>query len=378
MRIDGDNLWRALRFLESTANLRGPVQRVSGRQPSTTLLTEISTCLLHARLFHENGERSPLEIRPLLLHYSAINFAKALVLSMTGRGHSTLAQSHGLSFTAEGGGSLVDGKIKVVDRGTFQALNDAAARVNRLRYFDDHSSEKEHLLPSATSDQLAGTVLSLQEVFSNLPTLDETYARTFGTPSRVIQFDLHLYGTTDWRLRIDDAALYTDRASMQAQVASLRARMPFLGGWRILRTEQAWGKSVFTFTNVAPTATEFDAAELREQGIRFEATDAAFSGTTPFDALPTLPPVAGGYSAYPCFIPPINGAMWSEYTLSMMALHGLSSIVRYQPHVWTAAVARRALPERQQDDHVLALIEEFLSSPPANFANLVACVLLQG
>jgi len=69
--------WHRIRFLESVTHLKALLRARSGRTPLTSVAHEISACLQQGRLFYEAAADAPLEIRPLLLYYGFVAFAKA-------------------------------------------------------------------------------------------------------------------------------------------------------------------------------------------------------------------------------------------------------------------------------------------------------------
>jgi hypothetical protein len=67
-----------------------------------------------------------LEIRPLLLYYGFLAFARATVISRTGHRLSTLRRGHGLKDKLKDGGRLTDAAVAVHGMGTFSEFNDVA------------------------------------------------------------------------------------------------------------------------------------------------------------------------------------------------------------------------------------------------------------
>jgi hypothetical protein len=59
-------------------------------------------------------------------------------------------------------------------------------------------------------------------------------------------------------------------------------------------------------------------------------------------------------------IEPLDDLHISEASLYHMGMFLLSCLVRYRPHIWANAVARRALHPQRADDRALVLIESFI------------------
>ena len=368
--------WQKLQFLESTTNLKGPVQALSGREPNAGLLNEISTCLLHGRLFSKNAAEAPLEIRPLLRHYSAINFAKALVLSVTGNRLSTLPQAHGLSFDLAENQSIADSRVSIRGTGTFQVLNDVLSGLNKLRYIDSETNRREVPVATAPSRDLGILDVTLRDVWRHTPYTESIYELTFAEESATRVISLFPRNQTVWELRFDEKDLFTDRASLQLLVERLRARVPFLSRWRLQQADHGWDKSVLMFTNFAPPADEFAEALLLQREDRFLLSSNALANASHFDPVASLPPLAGGFAAAPYFVAPIGGRYIADFAMGLIGLHALSSVVRYYPHLWTAAIHGRAGPGGGKDDRLLAMVEAFLGAPSTDLSTLVAAVLM--
>lgn len=92
-----------LKFLESTTNLRPLVKKAFGREPNAKVARDIAVSIQQGRLFFEQAEASPVEIKPLLVYYGVLSFARALTAAVKNKELSTLEQSHGLKDV----GSLV-------------------------------------------------------------------------------------------------------------------------------------------------------------------------------------------------------------------------------------------------------------------------------
>src|SRR5437870_4124184 len=93
--------YKDIRFLESTSNLRELLSRNSGRELSLERANQISVCLEQGRLLFEAAQESPWEIKPLIVYYGMVGFAKAIFLSRKFAKLETLPQRHGLTFSSQ-------------------------------------------------------------------------------------------------------------------------------------------------------------------------------------------------------------------------------------------------------------------------------------
>ncbi|KWI94371.1 hypothetical protein WM09_05380 [Burkholderia ubonensis] len=81
----------------------------------------------------------------------------------------------------------------------------------------------------------------------------------------------------------------------------------------------------------------------------------------------------GGY-----YMQPINGQYIAFQSLQFLALHLLSSLVRYRPAIWMHALSRSASNGRVADDAMLALIEAFMERVLVTIPIFVADVIRPG
>jgi len=57
-----------------------------------------------------------------------------------------------------------------------------------------------------------------------------------------------------------------------------------------------------------------------------------------------------------------DGLNPAEFSLHLMVLFALSSLVRYRPDIWVHAISRSASSDQPADDQAIALIERFLDT----------------
>jgi hypothetical protein len=306
-------------------------------------------------------------------------FAKALVVSRTLRSVATLPHSHGLKDVSPPHGRLMDLSIRIDARGTFQEFNEVIAPMTRLNYHDENAMPQALALPSAPSARLEGLELTLKDILSRIPGLEQLYQNTFREPANTEAFSLHASPRdhTYWELRIDDAALFVDRATLVTLIENWRLRFPLLAKWRVVSATRAWGKAIVVFANVARPGNELDDSLLEEDATQFLTTDDPLGDS----AQPRLPlhailsSVGGSSTRSASFISPFRAVYLSEYALHYLGMFLLSTLVRYRPQTWVHAISRTATTTAPPDDQALALLEQFMGIHSAAIPMFVADVL---
>ena len=100
----------------------------------------------------------------------------------------------------------------------------------------------------------------------------------------------------DFRIRVDDQELFTDRESLKQMVQRWRERFPFLRIWRLNSAQYSWGKSMIYFRNVHNlNIDEFSEEYLLEQNGTFQEQAMAGDVNERFSLEDGFRPVAGGY-----------------------------------------------------------------------------------
>jgi hypothetical protein len=280
--------WYDIKFLESGSNLKPLIKKSVGRIPSTKVANEIAVCIQQGRLFFEAAATSPLQIRPLLIYYGVVGFAKAVVVARLGVSVDELVQSHGLSDVSAHNAKLEDLYLSISNKGMFQDFNDATAPLGRIWYFDG-SMPKWVPKPFDKAGALAGKQFPIKEVLSRIPELQRLYEQTFEEASNVLRIGLDYwpeYGEYA-ELRIDDPSLFSDRASLELLVRNWRERFTFLQGWRLVQATHAWGNSVVIFANVDNQIEEFSPTILTEADGSFNASSNPKRNRAHIRALPS-------------------------------------------------------------------------------------------
>lgn len=373
--------WHAIRFLESAGNLAPLVKLRTGKTCSDGVARDIAACLQQGRQFYESAGESALEIRPLLLYYGMVGFAKAVILASHVRRHSTLAKSHGLrdispanasaseltlaigqgdNDTDDGSEITIPGiSLAIRGAGTFQQFNDVVRRLHRFRYNDPRDALQTLTFPdAATSDELAHLRVSLKDILGRIPGLHTLYSDTFGEPAATIPLRVYPYSDDVFTLGIVRKEPFTDLASLQSMINAARDEWPFLTKWRLKDADVRWGTSNLTFENSRDDAM----AELTADGMNAERTEYENKPAETRFSLEEggLPILTGGYGGPEHAVFPLDGKQIAEYSLHFLGLFLLSTLVRYRPATWRHSVSRTALSTAPADDRALALIERFL------------------
>ena len=369
--------WHRCKFLESCENLKPMIKRRFGREPNTSIAREIIACLQQGRLFYEAAERSPLEIAPLQLFYGMVGFSKALIIASGLRPLATLKPSHGISDISETTSRIADLRLKIGGDGTFQEFNDVASKLTRVCYMDFRANEGRTVhLPAAESSQLNGISLSLRDILSRVPGLDELYKMTFGANALTAIMNIETPRTSFdcFQIQVQDHERFCDLESLRKIVVRWRERFPVLRKWRLASAQYGWGNTTIWFENLP-------AQELDEFSKEYAICADGSYHHTPMDEANRfglkqgLSPAAGYLQGGIYLISPIHGAYFSEFSLQYLALFILSSLVRYRPQIWAHAITRSAFGDKPVDDRMLSLIEKFLDLNRSSIPELVVAVL---
>jgi hypothetical protein len=192
------------------------------------------------------------------------------------------------------------------------------------------------------------------------------------TPIRIDGSDIE---RNQWSIVVSISQRLVDRSSLVEIVGKIRERAPFLTRWRLHDACFLYGVTTLTFNNLVPPPDEIMDMTGGDGIFRI----GYYPEEEPFDALASLPPLTGGYAGgeqHVAYAEPLEGIEVSEFSLIFAALLGLSSLVRYHPHIWTGCVHRRRVGERAVDDTLLPVIEEFLDGAVGRIPDLVVEVLL--
>ncbi len=233
----------------------------------------------------------------------------------------------------------------------------------RFCYFDE-SRPCSVRTPAAMADKICGFRLSLRDLLSRIPSLDDHFQKTFGETANCAQVLIENDITGKCRIRIDDRTKFSNREELEDLVMRWRARFPFLERWRVVEAGHAWGNSIFYLQNTSRAAVdEFGVLALNQFGNDFLASPHTIRPQETFSFIDSLPAMGGGYTGGACFpISPAQGQYLSEFSLHYLAFFLLSSLFRYRPQIWIHAISRTNTAEAPADDRALSLIEHFLET----------------
>jgi len=373
--------WYDIKFLESATNVRELVGNSTGRKPSAGIAREIAVCIQQGRLFFEAAAAAPIQIKPLQIYYGVVAFAQAVIVATKCSSLSTLARAHGLTDITQDDVGVEGLALRVEKYGTFQEFNDAIAPLGRIWYYDN-SMPHWYKKPFDFAAELSSQRIAITEILARVPGLSGMFSKTFGSPSKTVPIMLG-FGTLNTghcTLRIDDAFLFTDRASLIAFVKKLRAEYPFLERWRFTEALHAWGNSIITFDNTGERVDDdlSEEALIQANNNSFAASRALMSADRSIvPAADILVPLSGGYvgSAQTYVMQPINNVKLHEYALQFLGTFLLSSLVRYRPQIWQNAISRSVTAQSAADDRALSLIERFLDDTLSGFPDMVVRVI---
>lgn len=222
--------WYQVKYLESTANLTDLIRERSGIDISHAVATDIAVNLQQGRAFFEQSELAAMEIRPLLIFYGMLAFARAIILSRRNVTLSTLAPKHGLSDAKTTNGLLETLEVRIQHQGTFTELIDSTRCLEKLIVHDEDAHTETKLShPPDGSNVFAGKSINLKEILARIPVVGQLYRETFKDVRRVVgcsHFRLDSFLATT-ELEIYDYEGAEDRGILQARVTSLRSRYPF-------------------------------------------------------------------------------------------------------------------------------------------------------
>lgn len=369
--------WYEIKFLESTTNIQKVLHRSFGRKPNAEIARGITVALQQGRLFFEAATEAPIEIRPLLVYYGVLSFARALTAAISNVKLDNLAHAHGLKDIGTPI-SIEKLRLRCSGKGTFQEFNDAIAPLSRIHFFDD--SMPAYLSKSFDmAAGLDGKEISFTDILSRIPALSKAFRNTFHSASNCLSVSLSKWETQRWNLRIDDPTIVSDRDSLRKLVGELRNNYSFLRKWRLSHVQLAWGNSVLMFDNQTEgMRDDLSDVELFELGGgRFQASaDITGSGSGFVVPEEALPPLSGGYDrGLTCTMQPINGVALNEYSLQFLGTFLLGSLVRYRPQIWQHAISKSVTTGSPADDRALSLVEQFIDEVLYSFPRLAVNII---
>ncbi len=248
------NTAREIRFLESVENLKRVIQTATGRSLNTEVALQVCSCLQQGRLFFEAASIGASEIRPLLLSYGTIAFAKATVVARGFTKLEALPQSHGLKDVSAHNAMMKDLRIKIAGDGVFQHSVDVAHSVERLSFLDGTRTVWIRT-PSCQAPALADLELSLEDILGRLGGLAALYAETFLHAPKTISTTLmqRIDGRDIFDLQLDIPAKGMPSAQeLLSILGDLKQRFPFLSKLNFSAASFVWDHIRIIFNNYQP------------------------------------------------------------------------------------------------------------------------------
>jgi len=360
------------KFLESTTNLRGALKRSMGRTPSVKIAKDGAICLQHGRLYFEAAEKAPLEIRPLLIFYGMVNYAKSLVVARNSKTLETLNASHGVKDKSKNNTKLEKLTVEILRRGTFQQFNDTICKFDSLCFTKEHMTERL-AIPTSDSGILKDKTLTLKDILARIPGLQSLYSATFEEEAKTTYSQLgFLDGKTGYiDFQIDDKEIFSSIKSRISIVDKWRKRYSFLNNWYLIVAERAWDHSILVFANVEENSIEKLANKVveKEDGSYHVAGGSLRHGECNFvNFREILDPSARGLRGGVRLIEPFDDSHISELSLYYLGMFLLGSLVRYRPQIWGHSISHLVTSDSPADDKALALIEKFMEDAISVFS----------
>lgn len=352
-----------IRFLESKDNIKSLTKKLLGREPSTELSNQIAACLQQGRLFFESARKSSTIIRPIQIYYGILAFSVAVVLFKKQIKLESLFQKHGLSSLIRSLKNTTSldadlSKVKILNRGTFQYVNDVVCQLEGLNYFGEDCMPKFIYTPFSRSEELNGISVNLKDIMARIANLGDLYHASF-EESPKFQSILLTCHNGNIVLRLDDSRIIVqDSFSIEKFVNDIWLKYPLLKDWCLVKAEAVWGQTILEFKNFSKNGmSEFENGFLiKKANMKFEADYSKLSSLGKFNFINKIPPVMGGLSkSFPnlLIVESINSTYISEYSLYYLGSFFLSSLARYQPEKWMTLVSYNS-------DRLTALIEKFM------------------
>jgi hypothetical protein len=356
--------WTDIIFLESSDNLKPRIKSITGREPSSSITREVSLCLQQGRLFYQSATDSPLQIKPLLLYYGTMAFAKALNIALNNTPISSLPQSHGITDISSQKCMLTDLTVKIQSKGTFQTFNSIACKLNRVDYIDSETMMQSFSAPTELSENLVNIQISLKEILSRIPGLETLYKKTFNELPNIVGINLkaEMSNKNAWEILITTEEIFRDRESLKNIVSELRETFPILEKLNIISAKPVWNASYIDFSNLPIPDDEFAETNLLSREKGFETKDFnSRDESLPYAQFTNLMKShVGSFSDDRHLISPYNNLYLSKMSLHYLGIFLLSSLVRYRPQIWGNTISRSIIDNSKSNDYMLSILEEFM------------------
>jgi YaaC-like protein len=191
--------WTELSLFESHDLLRQQFQRRHDRELSTAKAAEIAAFLTQGRLYLEAARAAAPLVSPLLQYYGVNAITRGAILFLDPRARAaTLKPSHGLSTPGwqsaldRGLERVADLEVAVDATGTFPEFSRVTHNRTRVPAFrDDHTIEQLNI--SGTIDLPPSIRLSLREILSRIPHLNELYEEVLNETPNIFAVGLKTF-----------------------------------------------------------------------------------------------------------------------------------------------------------------------------------------
>ncbi|GAU80335.1 YaaC family protein [Bosea sp. BIWAKO-01] len=370
--------WYNLKFLESATNLSNVLKRSFDHELSVIVARDVTVALQQGRLFFEQAQESPIQIRPLLVYYGVLSFARAVTMAVKNIPLAEIVPSHGISDA--GAPTSVEGlSLTVKKNGTFQQFNDVIAPLSRF-YYSEHSMPQSVVRPFDLAAPLEKKTITILDILSRLSEPHGAIDESRIAEPNYLHVDVRPYQLNSWHLRLDERPLIENRENLVALVSSLRDRYPFLKHWRLQSAQLAYNRTLLMFDNrsenMGDDLSEMELIRLDETTYK-SAVDRTGGGENYVRPEDILPPLTGGYGQYTLrtAVRPLHGVALNEYPLLFLGSFLLSSLVRYRPELWQHALSRSNTTDFPADDRSLSAIERFVGTVLASFPPFVVSIL---
>lgn len=353
-----------VKFLESIANLKAYVKAKLGWEPNTKKAQAISSYLIQGRLFFQAAKNAPIEIKPLQLYYGVMAFARAIILVHTKESIDYLKPSHGV--TAKMSNSLASSMAVINSSGTFFDFNNVICELDGINYFIKSKPFIEKI-PSSSSDKFINKKITIKDVLSRIPGLEDLYFNTFNgeyPKNRLISIYVENERDGDVKIDISDAfKVIETREDLIDFVRDVRESYPFLNKWCLIYGAMNWGSARLFFKNLEKNdVNDLSEEFLINQGnASFKASESALDSMKKFNFVDFLQPLTGFLSKSNQHMSEnFDGEYISEFSLYYLGTFILSSVARYKPNIWMSAITHSIVADESSDDALLAIIEKFM------------------
>ena len=357
-----------IRFLESIENIRRVVTESTGREPNVETARQISSCLQQGRLFFESAQRSGPEIRPLLLSYGTISYARAVIVAKTGYGLERQPHTHGLKDVSSDNCKLQDLRIRIEGDGTFQRILNVARTLERSR-ITRQTQSVWFAASTCTPAELNGKEVTLRDILARIVALEDSYRETFRLEPAVVRVttmeSLNHNDILHWQISAP-TTIPPSADNIVGLVNNLAMRFPVFRHLSFLEAWFAWDRITIALDNSGlagwyPQLSK-DVRQTTNEPPHFERFPLGRAMDAPIP-LPSILSCASGSLGdddYPIFTTPLFGANVPNIALLYLGSYLLGSLVRYRPQVWVHAMYGHATSERPRDDSTISIVEQFL------------------